>query len=87
VGLLLILHNKRCNPASDVVFFQCQNPSVQDITIRIYDINGKEITEISDKNAAIGEWNKALDMTALSSGVYFCKWQVGNIRFVQKLLK
>lgn len=75
------------NPATDNVTFQCQNPIIQSISIRIFDINGKQVSEIKEDNAAVGEWNKNLDISSLSNGVYFCKWQVGELSFVQKLVK
>lgn len=75
------------NPATDNVIFQCQNPCIQSISIQIFDINGKQVSVITENKAAAGEWKKSLDISLLSKGVYFCKWQVGEQSFMQKLIK
>lgn len=69
------------NPASSTV--QLTGKLDQEINLKIFTTNGKEVSSISPYNKA----NQSIDCSALSSGVYFIQIQGSTGNQVIKLLK
>lgn len=63
------------NPSTTIKFSIPENSFV---SLKIYDINGKEISELVNKNLSQGEYEANFDARKLSSGVYFYTLRTGN---------
>jgi len=57
------------NPASSNVHVSFENRTDGEVTIRLFDVNGKTIF-VQHKNETIGNVNEELDFSALNAGVY-----------------
>lgn len=71
------------NPSTNIKF-QVKDNSV--ITIKVYDILGKEIMELVNGKYASGVYEVHFDGSILSSGTYFYKMQVGDFVQVRKMI-
>lgn len=72
------------NPAVDYIYIQmCQakNSSAQ---IRLYDILGKEVMAVDEKN--LNERMLRLDVTELQAGTYFLSIRSGNFKETRKIM-
>jgi len=56
------------------------------VTLKIYDILGKEIATIVNENKPSGFYEIEFNASGLSSGIYFYKLQSGNFTNVKKML-
>lgn len=63
------------NPSTTIKFSIPENSFV---SLKIYDINGKEISELVNKNLSQGEYEANFDASRLSSGVYFYTLRTGK---------
>jgi hypothetical protein len=59
------------NPFNPVTNIDFQLPSDSKVTVRIYDILGKEILSLVDDNLKAGYYNQKFDASNISSGTYF----------------
>jgi hypothetical protein len=75
------------NPVSDqlTISYVLERPEM--VTIKVYDITGRESMVLVDKQQDSGQHNQRFDLKQrLSKGVYFVHVQAGNKAFSQKLL-
>jgi len=56
------------------------------VTIKIYDILGKEINTIVNKKQSVGEYKIQFDGSQIASGVYFCHMRAGDFSEMRKLV-
>ncbi|MFH0735901.1 MAG: glycosyl hydrolase family 18 protein [bacterium] len=63
------------NPSTTINYQLSQNSSV---TLKIYDVLGKEIAVLVDKNQNAGKYSISFDGSKLSSGLYIAKIDAGN---------
>ena len=61
-------------------------PSLQDVTLKVYDMLGREITTLVDEAKSPGTYEVTFDASKLSSGVYLYKLQSGSFNQTKKLL-
>jgi hypothetical protein len=52
------------------------------VTIKVFDILGREVAELVSKNMKAGSYEVTFNASRLSSGVYFYRMQTG--RFAEK---
>lgn len=71
------------NPSTNIVFSLPQNVFV---TLRIYDISGREATTIVNGFKQAGTYNVYFNASDLSSGVYFYKLSAGEFTLTKKML-
>jgi hypothetical protein len=63
------------NPSTTIKFSISENSFV---SLKIYDVNGREISELVNKNLSQGEYEATFDARNLSSGVYFYTLRTGK---------
>ncbi len=71
------------NPVTTIKFSISKNEFV---SLKVYDILGKEIATLVNQNANAGEYEVTFDATKLTSGVYFYKLTSGNFSDVKKMI-
>ena len=71
------------NPTTNIKF-NISKPGLA--TIKIYDLNGKEISTVLSSYLKSGEYSIPLNCENLSSGVYFYKLTSGNFSEVKKMI-
>lgn len=60
------------NPATMIVFYL---PKTEYVTLKVYDMTGREIETLVDGSVPAGEHRLHWDATGLASGVYICRMQ------------
>ncbi len=71
------------NPSTTIKFAIPQNEFV---TLKIYDILGKEVTTLINEEMIAGNYTKTWDANNLSSGVYFYKLTAGKFTETKKMM-
>ncbi len=71
------------NPGTTIEFFL---PEAKHVVLTVYDVNGREVTELL--NQQVGEGNHVLSFEAdnLSSGIYFYTINAGSYRATKKMM-
>jgi glucuronoarabinoxylan endo-1,4-beta-xylanase len=71
------------NPATTIAF---QVPVASHVTLKIYDLLGKEIATLVDEQKSPGKHQAHFDAAGLSAGVYFYRLRAGEFSQTRKLL-
>ncbi|MDD5360926.1 MAG: M14 family zinc carboxypeptidase [Ignavibacteria bacterium] len=71
------------NPETDIKFDVREN---SEVSIIIYDVTGKEITNLANGNYKQGSYSIKWDASKYPSGVYFYKFTAGNYSEVRKMM-
>ncbi len=82
-----LLHNNYPNPfnPSTTISYQIQNEAIT--TLKIFDISGREISTLVNKNQKPGIYKVNFNGNGLASGVYFCQITSGSdIQMIKMLL-
>lgn len=74
------------NPFNPNTVIGFQIPVAGFVSIKIYDINGKEVSELVNENLKAGEYKVNFDARALTSGIYFYKLAAENFTQTKKML-
>jgi hypothetical protein len=74
------------NPFNPVTKISFAIPKNNLVTLKIYDISGKEVATLINENMSAGEYEATFDASKLSSGVYFYKLTSGNFNDVKKMM-
>ena len=61
-------------------------PSAQDVSLRVYDLQGREVRRLVDQPQAAGRYRVDLSLPRLSSGTYFYRLQVGKLVRERKMV-
>ncbi|MBD3349168.1 MAG: T9SS type A sorting domain-containing protein [Candidatus Eisenbacteria bacterium] len=56
------------------------------VTITVYDVSGREVTRLVDKDVEPGRYEATFDARGLASGVYFTRMTAGDFTETRKLL-
>ncbi len=80
------LFNNYPNPFNPNTIIEYKVPATSYVTIKIYDILGKEIKELVNGIKLRGTYSADFSADALVSGVYFCNMQAGNFNKTIKLI-
>ena len=73
------------NPFNPITKLYFEIPEDGFITLKIYDILGKEIRTLINENKLAGAYEIEFDASGLTSGIYFNVLQVNNKRIVNKM--
>lgn len=68
------------NPFNPSTTFLFEIPAVSDVRIIIYDITGREIYRLMDGQLNAGKYKINWDASDIASGVYFYRFEAGNLR-------
>ncbi len=74
------------NPFNPVTNISFNLPSKSFVTLKIFDVIGKEITTIISKQLSAGSYTFQWNGVNMSSGLYFYRLQTGNFSKTKKLL-
>ncbi|MFO7446270.1 MAG: alpha-amylase family glycosyl hydrolase [Ignavibacteriaceae bacterium] len=74
------------NPFNPVTNFEFRIADFGLVTLKIYDILGKEVTTLMNEEKPAGLYNIKFDASDLSSGVYFYKLRSGDNVLVKKMI-
>jgi flagellar hook assembly protein FlgD len=74
------------NPFNPVTIINYQLSISNNVTIKLYDINGKEIATLVNENKESGKHSVQFDASHLSSGTYIYRLQVGNLTQSRKMI-
>jgi len=66
------------NPFNPTTTISFGIPKAGLVSISVYDITGKFVTELVNGELSAGKYNTAWDASSLASGVYFYKIQAGD---------
>lgn len=82
----IMLYPNYPNPFNPLTKIRYSIPSSQHVTLKVYDIVGREIMTLVDGIKPVGIHNELLDASLLPSGVYFYRLQAGIFSETKKLL-
>jgi hypothetical protein len=74
------------NPFNPVTKIDYSIPQSGLVTLKVYDILGKEVKTLINKNQETGYYTVGLDASSLASGIYFYTLQSGNAIITKKLM-
>lgn len=85
-SLVFTLNQNYPNPFNPSTTIKFAIPQSEFVTIKVYDILGKEITTLINEELNAGSHTKIWDAKNLSSGVYFYKLQAGKFSETKKMI-
>jgi len=71
------------NPTTTIIY---RLPMVSHVTLKVYDVLGREVMTLVDGKQNIGEHSVVFDASRLGTGVYFYKLTAGSFSSVKKLM-
>jgi hypothetical protein len=74
------------NPFNPSTVISYQLPVTSDVTLKVYDILGREVATLVDEMKSAGSCEVKFDASKLSSGIYFYKIQAGSYTETRKLV-
>jgi len=74
------------NPFNPVTNIKFSLPTAGNVKLSVFDLQGREVAVLADKNLAAGEYNADFDASGLSSGVYFYKLVTNEFTEVKKMM-
>ena len=74
------------NPFNPSTIISFSLPSESNVDLKIYNILGKEVTELVKKELTPGNYSYSWDASNFASGVYFYRIQAGNFIQTKKML-
>jgi hypothetical protein len=82
------LHQNYPNPfnPSTKITFQIPNLKPQTVSLKVYDLLGREVVTLVNENLQPGYYEATFDATGVASGVYFSKLVAGPFVATQKML-
>ncbi len=82
----LLLRQNRPNPFNPLTTISYSLPNSDFVTLRIYDMLGREIQILTDEFQKKGQYSLNFDAGKLASGVYFYQLQTSDFREIKKML-
>lgn len=80
------LYQNYPNPFNPVTKIKFSIPENNFVSLKVYDINGKEVDKIFSGNLKSGIYESDFDASKLSSGIYFYKLDAGNFSEIKKMV-
>jgi hypothetical protein len=74
------------NPFNPVTTIKYQLPVSGRVSLKVYNILGKEIATLVDEEKSAGTYSVTFDAGKLSSGIYFYRIQAGNFVQAKKMI-
>jgi hypothetical protein len=74
------------NPFNPVTKIEFALPEQSDITLKVYDILGKEVAILASGNYTAGRYTVPFDGTNHASGIYFCEMKAGAHKSIIKMI-
>jgi photosystem II stability/assembly factor-like uncharacterized protein len=80
------LHQNYPNPFNPVTNIQFDIPKSDFVTVRVYDILGKEVENLVSEFKPAGSYNISFDASNLGSGVYFYRLETNNFAETKRMV-
>jgi len=74
------------NPFNPSTIIEYSLPQYGYVTLKIYDILGREIATLINEEKPIGSYEVEFDATGLTSGIYFYRIQTPNFTQTKKMI-
>jgi len=74
------------NPFNPLTIIRFQIKDLRFVTLKVYDINGKEIITLVNEKLNPGEYESSFDGSGFPSGAYFYKIKAGDFSVTKKML-
>ncbi|MFQ3599254.1 MAG: YCF48-related protein [Chloroherpetonaceae bacterium] len=74
------------NPFNPSTVIRYQLSTASDVTLKIYDVLGREITTLVNQRQAAGQYSVVFNAQSLSSGTYFYRLTAGEFTSIKKML-
>jgi ligand-binding sensor domain-containing protein len=74
------------NPFNPKTVISYQLPVISKVSLKVYDILGRTVATLVDREKAAGSYSVAFDASKLSSGVYFYRLEAGTYGETRKLI-
>jgi hypothetical protein len=81
-----VLYQNYPNPFNPVTKISWQSPVAAHLTLKIYDILGKEVVTLVNEFKPAGKYEIEFNASSLSSGVYFYQLNVENFSAIKKII-
>ncbi|MBM4157536.1 MAG: T9SS type A sorting domain-containing protein [Ignavibacteria bacterium] len=80
------LYQNYPNPFNSMTNVKFQMSNAGNVSLKIYDVLGKEVTTLVNERFQPGTYQVSFDGSGLPSGVYFCKFESGDFSAVTKMI-
>ncbi len=80
------LHQNYPNPFNPSTTIMCQIPEPGSVTLKVYDVLGREVATLINKELNAGRHEITFDASVINSGVYFYQLSTGNYVQVKKMI-
>jgi Secretion system C-terminal sorting domain len=74
------------NPVRQSALLRFGLPKVSQVTIRVYDVRGREVGTLVDARLGPGYHSSTINGAGLASGVYFCRMDAERFSVTHKIL-
>ena len=74
------------NPFNPTTTINYSIPKENSVTIKVYDVLGKEVATLVNGNKPVGNYSVEFDASKLVSGIYYYRLQAGNYSGTKKLI-
>jgi hypothetical protein len=74
------------NPFNPVTTLQFFIPKRSHVTIKLYDVSGREVITVVDEDLGPGRHTRILHAGGLSSGIYFCRMKAAGFVETRKIV-
>ena len=81
-----ILNQNYPNPFNPLTNIQYSVNSTQQVTLKVYDLLGREIATLVNEEKPAGEYEVEFGGTGLTSGIYFYQLRAGEFTQVKKMV-
>ena len=81
-----LLEQNYPNPFNPSTVISYKLPVNSDVTLKVYDVRGNEVTTLADEYKPSGSYEVKFEARGLSSGIYFYKLQSGSFVETKKML-
>lgn len=86
LSAVLRLEQNYPNPFNPSTTIQFSIPSRSFVTLRIFDILGREVSRLLSKELPAGRYSQLWNAKALASGLYLCRLRAGSLVETKKLI-
>ena len=80
------LYQNYPNPFNPSTAIKWQQPETGVVTLKIYDVLGREVTILVNEELSVGKHETVFDASRFSSGVYFYQLKAGDFIQTKKML-
>ncbi|MBU1679638.1 MAG: T9SS type A sorting domain-containing protein, partial [Bacteroidetes bacterium] len=86
IPVTFVLYQNYPNPFNPTTVIGYQLPVTGNVTLKIYDVLGREITTLVNETKEAGSYEVKFDAKQLSSGVYFYQLKTSSSVITKKLM-